>query len=836
MKKQNATSNGKLTDLFPDATYRLGDIIARRYQVHSILGHGGFGEVYLVYDNDSQNIYALKTFHKEFLADPETRNLFRKEANILVELGKHPYLVNTFFIDEVSGRLIILMEHIAPNEQGLNSLAGYLQTQPPSLEQSLRWTIQVCLGMEYAVSKGIGAHRDIKPENILVSQDGIAKISDFGLAGRLDLIPKNFAGLVGNSGVFNRTQKGVAFGTPTHMSPEQFIDAASCDVRSDIYSFGVVLFQMASKGYLPFLAAAPRNNSQEEGIRFVSEMQELHSQAQIPRLDSVLSPLIIRCLEKQPNKRYQSFAELRLEAERILKAQTGEVIKPPPVDELSGWELNSKGNSLIALGRYEDALHYYDRALQLHPRYALALTNKSRSLYLLGRYEESLRVVDKALELAPNFVTALNNKANSLDALERYEEAIRIYDAILKIDPQYVSAWSNKADLLNKIGRYQDALLYSDKALELDPLNALALFTKANSLDDLGRYEEAVSYYDKALEINPQYAVALNNKGVSLEKLERYEEAILCYDKSLEIDPKYALAFNSKGVSLEKLGRHDQAMRCYDQALKFDSRFVEAWGNKGCLSQNLGKYQDAISCYDNALAINPHYQLALNNKGNLLKELGRYEEAIQCLEKALSINAGDENIVGMASNLYNLAAVNAQQGKLFIALILAQQSAHLYSLARDPRHGELQQVISQIKAALAFPLDAIIERIQKVSSPAGIQELLLEYPIMMNPDVLDHFYQGVPDVVPWYARSAYKKHQDWLVPCVNEMSKNAHQLFFNQVDSLVTLHLAVKQYPFMINERFIQVAEQVISQQIPHQNRSAYLQLTNWLKQIAAQV
>ena len=131
-------------DLQPGAPYKKGDVISGKYEVHGILGKGGFGVVYLIYSRELKGIYALKTFQDEFIADQEIRTRFRKEANIWMELGRHPYIVRASLVDEISGRLFIIMEYIAPDEKKLNTLEGYLQRQPPNLAQSLRWAIIIC--------------------------------------------------------------------------------------------------------------------------------------------------------------------------------------------------------------------------------------------------------------------------------------------------------------------------------------------------------------------------------------------------------------------------------------------------------------------------------------------------------------------------------------------------------------------------------------------------------------------------------------------------------------------------------------------------------------------
>jgi serine/threonine protein kinase len=491
----------------PGAAYSKGDFIGQKYEVYKILGKGGFGVVYLVYSHETGAVHALKTFQDEFHADQEVRKHFFEEASLWVELEQHPNLVRAYFVDELSGRLYIVMEYIAPNADGLNSLEGYLHKQPPELAQSLRWAIQACHGMEYACSKGVRSHRDLKPANILIDQDGTARITDFGLAGvASETPPVRLDGLGaqgGTSGLSGRTMLGKGFGTPTHMSPEQFADPARCDQRSDIYSFGIVLYQMAAGGELPFLAPLPRDNSEAEETRFLIAMQRLHRASPVPRLDSPLFPILHRCLEKSPAKRYPTFEALRQDLEPLLHHLTGEVIAPPQVKDLEAWEWNNKGSNLEILGRHEEALRCFEKALELDPRLAAGWTNKGNSLHSLGRFEEAVRCLDQALELAPRDAGVWSNKGGSLISLGRFEEAIRCFDQALALDPRDTAAWMNKGGSLHRLHRYEDALRCYDQALELDPLYALAWYNKGLAKDNLDLWQEAAHAYQQFLALAP---------------------------------------------------------------------------------------------------------------------------------------------------------------------------------------------------------------------------------------------------------------------------------------------------------------------------------------------
>ena len=640
-----------LRDSVSGAAYKKGDVIGQKYEVYGILGAGGFGIVFLVYSHETKYVYALKTFRDEYLADSHARERFRKEASVWVDLERHPYLVRASYVEEVAGRLFVVMEHIAPDEHGLNTLEGYLRQRPPDLAQSLRWAIQFCYGMEYAYSKGIRCHRDIKPANIMISQDKTVKITDFGLAGVLG--PSQAVSGIrlniqqGTVGLSGQTMEGTGFGTPTHMSPEQFTDAASCDERSDIYSFGVVLFQMASGGRLPFLTPLPEVIGESESARFWREMHRLHTRAPVPKLNSPLFSIIHRCMEKEPGKRYRGFEELRGVLEPLLRRLTGEAVRPTELGTLEAWEWSNKGFSLDSLGRHEEALRCFDKALELDPRDAAVWNNKGTSLGSLGRHEEAIRCYDKALELDPQHTSAWYNKGTVFSGLRRHEEAIRCYDKALELDSRLASAWENKGTSMGRLGRQEEAIRCYDKALELDPRDAKAWRNKGKRLADLSRYEEALICFDKARELEPQNTEVWYDKGFCLHHLSRYSEAIRCFDKALELDPRLVSAWNNKAVSLSRLGRHEEQIRCYDKALELDPQDALTWHNKGRGLGGLRRYEEAIRCIDKALELDPQKAAAWYDKGFCLHHLNRYGEAIHCFDEALELDPRD------ASTWYN---------------------------------------------------------------------------------------------------------------------------------------------------------------------------------------
>lgn len=369
---------------------------------------------------------------------------------VWVHLERHPFIANASFVEEIAGRLYIAMEYVAPNEQGLNSLEGYLREDPPDLVQALRWAVQFCRGIEYAYSRGIRCHRDIKPSNILIGHDRTVRVSDFGLAGALDVTreaPTMRDATVG----FQQTMAGIGFGTPTHMPPEQFTNAAACDERSDIYSFGIVLYQMVAGGALPFLARPPKDGSEDESVRFRREMYALHREVPAPEVDSPLWPVIRHCLEKHPTGRYQKFAELRNDLTKLFidqfpVARPGSIAHVIPKEiaaeileqyepVLERWEWNNKGASLATLGRFEEALSCFDKALEIDPQSASTWANRGNTLNSLGRYEDAAHSIDKAIELGANDPMLWYIKAICEDGLGRTQEAAQSFERFLAFAP-----------------------------------------------------------------------------------------------------------------------------------------------------------------------------------------------------------------------------------------------------------------------------------------------------------------------------------------------------------------------------------------------------------------
>ncbi|MCA8973281.1 MAG: serine/threonine protein kinase [Planctomycetes bacterium] len=267
-----------MTALFPD------------HEVLELIGRGGMGAVYKAVQKNLQRPVAIKILPRDLAADPEFGERFLREARTLATLN-HPGILTVHDFGERDGQFFLITEFV----DGVN-LRQLMALGELSPAEALRIAPLICTALQYAHERGV-VHRDIKPENILIDVEGRVKIADFGLA-KSDR-PGDQVGL---------TRQTAVFGTPHYMAPEQWRGTANVDHRADIYSLGVVLYEMLT-GQLPLGNFDPP--SQRRGVP--------------PGLDEVVR----RALAQQPANRYQRVSEVQSDVEREVQ-QFGAAPAPAP--------------------------------------------------------------------------------------------------------------------------------------------------------------------------------------------------------------------------------------------------------------------------------------------------------------------------------------------------------------------------------------------------------------------------------------------------------------------------------------------------------------------------
>lgn len=599
--------------------WKKGDRIKGRYEIHRVLS-GGMGEVYVAYDHEFREALAIKTFREEYLAEKAMLERFIREAEIWVRLDTHKNIVKAKYVLEMNGKPHIFLEYVPGGD-----LRSFMTAHRLSITQILEFGIDFCRGMGFAHRKLGIVHRDIKPENCMLTVDRVLKITDFGIAACHEAMGHSMEGFQFRKSA-NLTATGSFMGTIPYASPEQLRDTKSLDTRSDIYSFGIMLYEMLT-GRTPFGSDNPYSTIY--GHLSLDPSDPRKEREDIP---GALAEIVLSCIAKVKEKRFADFAAVETALQELSGSDTP---CPEPGEDraLSAWELLNKGVSLSALGMETEAIEYFDRALEVNPRYEKAWFNKGASLFALGRNDEAMHCNEKALEIDPRLVQAWVNRGVSLSGSGRKDEAIRCYDRALKINPADEDALLNKGLALHALGRYDEAVHHYDRALGINPHCIRAWSYKGITMSLLGKADESLRCCSRAIGMKPNDGELWYNKGLALSTLGRDAEALECYDRALEINPGYAAAWAFKGQSMSTLGNDRDAIDCYDRALELNPRFTPAWINKGLSYAILGDYQKAIFCYDEALKEQPGSASALANKSFSLAAIGKKREAGQCLRQ-----------------------------------------------------------------------------------------------------------------------------------------------------------------------------------------------------------
>jgi superkiller protein 3 len=308
-------------------------------------------------------------------------------------------------------------------------------------------------------------------------------------------------------------------------------------------------------------------------------------------------------------------------------------------------ELVEIGIDLLNDDKINEAIEYFDKALEIDPKNIIAILSKADALQKLHHYDESLQYFDKALEIDPKNMEILKNKGFLLQRIGGAKQAIKYFDKALEIDPKNMEILKNKSFAYSELENFEEAIKSLDIVLAEDPNDGYALLNKGINLIYLSKLDEALQYFDKAIQNNPNDVMAYLSKGQIFFYVGKYEKALESVDKALEIDPKNVYVTIIKGNTLQKLGRYDESLQFFDKALEIEPNDTDALSGKGNTLQKLGRYDESLQFFDKALEINPRNTDALSGKGNTLQKLGRYDESLQFFDKALEIEPNDIDVL-----------------------------------------------------------------------------------------------------------------------------------------------------------------------------------------------
>ncbi|MDQ7821998.1 MAG: tetratricopeptide repeat protein [Candidatus Eremiobacteraeota bacterium] len=614
--------------------WKTGDFIDENLRVKEVL-KGGMGIVYIVNDLNSSALYALKTIQQQYFWNKRIYSMFVREAEVWVELEKHPNIVQAHFVRILGGCPFIYLEYI----KGTN-LDAVLKKGPLPLSATLDFAIQFCRGMDYAFKKLGIVHRDIKPSNCLITEEGVLKISDFGLAkifsepgsmgpeedqaSRGEMLPMQPQGM-------RVTATGAFQGTLPYMAPERFKNSNISDITADIYSFGVMLFEMIT-------GTKPVNASD------LSEFMIFHSKGEVPdirkyqrAIPDELASLVMRCLANKAQDRFPHFGELEKLLLSLFQSVTGApYIFKEEERELSPLDWVNKGRSLAALNREEEALSCFEQALRHDHRNESAWLAKGNTLCSLGRHKDALLCYNKVLETDKDNEEAWLKKGSTFFELKRLQDALSCYNRALEINPENHEAWIKKGLYYAYFDKTVESLKCYDEALKANGNSAEAAYYKGAKLLEGKKLNEAILLFEKALEINPRWIDAWLKKAEAFAEKKNTEEALQAYLKVLEIEPDNVRALLAQAQVLLKEDHHERALPLLQKILTLDGSHREALNQSYAISRRMGRNEEALRICERILDQDGENLTFLLIKGEILDELFQFERAEEHYQEAIA--------------------------------------------------------------------------------------------------------------------------------------------------------------------------------------------------------
>ena len=644
------------TLLLPTVDLLPGTVFAQRYQIIEELGAGGMGRVYRALDRKLDEEIAIKVIRPDVASDRSALERFASELKLARQIV-HRNVARMFDLSE-SGRIpFITMEYV--RGENLKRLIRKVGRLAPA--QALPIAAEICRGLAEAHRLGI-VHRDLKPQNVMIDEEGQARILDFGLAR-----------LAGGRVTEPRMSRS---GTPAYISPEQ-ITGQAVDGRSDLYSLGVVLYEMLT-GQTPF---------QSESVEEIID-RHVHEPAPDPRqvnpgLSAGLSALILRLLEKDPARRFQSAAE----AGQAL-AELGDRVAPPAWVKRLRLAGAAAAVGTLALGAWllwgggprEDSIAVLPvEATGAEARHQVLLkglqsgiTEKLLSIpSLVTVPERTVGAVDLEGKSYPQIGALLGAKyLLSLKARfegDKIEATISLIDAkrdrVLpprkyeKISPDYRL-------LQDEITRYTAQILSVDIAGDmLDKIShrgtanieAYSLYLEGMKLLEGDSEEDiraAVGKQEQAIAIDPGYALAYWAAGMACENLyykaNQKDDALLqkmyaFLIKASSLDASFAET--NLGLGWYFFNMRDNARACasFKRALELEPRKALVNRDAGAFLRSIALYQPAIRRLGRALELAPQDAEALAQIALSWYLLGRFEKGLQYARRAVRANPGSQD-------------------------------------------------------------------------------------------------------------------------------------------------------------------------------------------------
>ena len=509
-----------------------GTTFAGRYELIEELGKGGMGRVYKVFDTKIKEEVALKLLKPEISGDEKTIERFTNELKFSRKIV-HKNVCRMYDLNEEEGTYYIIMEYV-PGED-LNSFIK--RAAPLSIGKSISIAKQICKGLSEAHSAGV-VHRDLKPGNIMIDKGGNARIMDFGIARSLKA-----EGITG---------EGLIIGTPQYMSPEQ-VEGKKAGQCSDIYSLGIILYEMMT-GRVPFEGDTPLSIALKHKTEIPKDPREINEQ-----VPEELSHVILKCMEKDKEKRYQKVEGLLSELSDIEKGI-------PITDRVLPKKKPTTSREITVQFKLKKLL------IPVFVVIAIVIVG-----FILFRFTALSKIFGTSSSPATSpeteeYFTAANNFWRD----KSYLKSIDQFKKILDIEPKNFEAQFSIASILKEQSKFDEAIPEYEKAISLDNQDPRSYIHLAEIFEQKKNPEKAVDYYKKYLDAAPKSSNInlINQKINDLEALFRPQPPP---EQSKPISvPSKTKKEQDQGIKAFNQGDYDQCIKLMEELLKVDPENTSA--------------------------------------------------------------------------------------------------------------------------------------------------------------------------------------------------------------------------------------------------------------------
>jgi serine/threonine protein kinase/tetratricopeptide (TPR) repeat protein len=676
-----------------------------RYRLLERIGEGGMGEVWKAHDDNLDRDVAIKMLHGS-LGNAASRERFRREALVLSRLS-HPGVATIFDFDIRNGCEFLVMEYVSGG-----TLDSRLAAGPLPVDDVLRLGMAIADALDNAHRHGF-LHRDLKPGNVALTAEGHPKILDFGIA--LLLSGDGAAGRI--------TQAGMVLGSLPYMSPEQLL-GEDCDVRTDIYALGVMLFEMLT-GQRPFA------KERSEALMFAIVSNSAPSaRALRPDAPEALDRLVAECLRKDPAHRPASAAQVSAALRGIRDGSPTAALPLPPRDVIRAiavlplrnvsrdpsqeYFADGMTESLISdLARIK-ALRVISRtSVMRYKDVAKSLPEIACELNVDAILEGSALLVGNRVRLSVQLVMARTDEtlwaerydrdlADLLGMQSELAETVAREIAI-QISPTEATKLANRAPvnpeahleyLKSRHSFYagspqalEVALRHARRALELDPSSALAwtsladinIFRAIRGMAPPAEAAEAATVAAKrALQLDPSLADAYASIGTILSHNGDLTGGLRALEKAVELNPGLGGAQILRCRALYAYERHAEAHAAMNKAVSIDPQSMMVYTGVGDAYYFSREYEKSVFHYRMSIELDPRFDGAHTGLARSLEALGRFDEARAEYEEGRRLSGG---IAGPSFGLAHLeaAAGNEQEARRILAELTHARSTRVVS-------------------------------------------------------------------------------------------------------------------------------------------------------------